>query len=125
MTELTGEALDAWNKRERRMVLTTVDSAGTPNAIWILCARLGDDGRLVIANNAMHKTLENITNGCRGSLLYIAPEREAYQLKGRLEEHRSGPVFDDMKKWLNPDYPGRSAILMHIDAVFYGAVQLS
>ena len=125
MTQLTTEALEAWNNREKRMVLTTVDSIGMPNAIWLLCANLGDDGTLVLANNSMHKTLENIENGCSGSLLYIAPEREAYQIKGRLEQHQGGPVFDEMKQWLNPDYPGKSAILMHIEAVYYGATQVA
>ena len=124
MPTLTPEALDAWRNRERRMVLTTTSPDGVPNAIWILCAELFEDNSFVIANNSMHKTLENIENGCKGSLLYIVPEREAYQVKGTLEHHRDGPVFDNMKSWLNPNYPGRSAILLKIEEVYYGAEQV-
>ena len=76
--------------------------------------------KIVIANNSMSKTLENIENGCKASLLYIAPEREAYQVKGSIENHPSGPVYDSMKSWLNPDYPGRSAVLLTIEEVYYG-----
>ncbi|MGI9463413.1 MAG: pyridoxamine 5'-phosphate oxidase family protein [Aestuariivirgaceae bacterium] len=125
MPKLSPEALEAWQNRERRMVLTTTDPNNVPNAIWILCAELVDDEKLVIANNSMSKTLDNIESGCRASLLYIAPEREAYQIKGSIENHPSGPVYDDMKRWLNPDYPGRSAILLHIEDVYYGASKIA
>ena len=44
MPNLTPEAEAAWQNRERRMVLTTVDADGSPNAIWLLCAEfMGDD----------------------------------------------------------------------------------
>ena len=125
MTSLPAAALEAWKYRERRMVLTTVDQAGTPNAIWLLCADLVGDDRIVLANNSMSKTLENIEGGCKASLLFIAPEREAYQIKGAVENHTSGPVYDDMKRWLNPNYPGRSAILLTIEEVYYGAQKVA
>ena len=121
MPRLTPEAHQAWLEREKRMVLTTADSDGIPNAIWILCAKLVDDEAFVIANNSMHKTLENIKIGGKASLLYIAPEREAYQVKGTIEHHPDGPVFDSMKRWLNPNYPGKSAVLLNIEEVYYGA----
>lgn len=121
MPNLSPEAHDAWLNRERRMVLTTTDSNGVPNAIWILCAELMDGNKFVIANNSMHKTLENIESGGTASLLFIAPEREAYQVKGTIEHHLSGPVYDNMKSWLNPNYPGKSAVLLHIEEVYYGA----
>ena len=125
MPTLSPEAHQAWLNREKRMVLTTTDQNNVPNAIWILCAELVDDDKFVIANNSMHKTLENIENGCKASLLYIAPEREAYQIKGTVENHTSGPVYDDMKSWLNPNYPGRSAVLLHIEEVYYGANKIA
>lgn len=120
MPTLTPEAHKAWQNREKRMVFTTTDEDNVPNSIWILCAELVDDNKVVIANNSMHKTLENIGNGGTASLLYIAPEREAYQIKGAVEHHPSGPIFDNMKSWLNPDYPGKSAVLLHIEEVYYG-----
>ena len=121
MPRLTPEAHQAWLDREKRMVFTTVDGDGVPNAIWILCAQLVDGDKIVIANNSMHKTLANIERGGKASLLYIAPEREAYQVKGTVEHHPSGPIFDSMKSWLNPSYPGKSAVLLNIEEVYYGA----
>ena len=124
MPTLPEAAHDAWLNRERRMVFTTADSDGVPNSIWILCAELVDGDKLVIANNSMSKTLENVELGGKASLLYLAPEREAYQIKGTIEHHPDGPVYDDMKSWLNPNYPGRSAVLLHIEEVYYGAERL-
>ena len=83
MAKLTSTALQAWEQRETRMVFSTC-ADNTPNTIWVLCAKLINDEQIVIANNAMHKTLQNIKLGSKGSLLYIAPEREAYQIKGCL-----------------------------------------
>ena len=83
MPTLTPEAHDAWLGREKRMVLTTTDADGVPNAIWILCAELMDGDKFVIANNAMHKTLENIEGGGKASLLFIAPWLCAHHGVGR------------------------------------------
>ncbi len=125
MPSLTTEAREAWQNRERRMVLTTTDRHNIPNAIWLLCAELVDDDRIVIANNSMSKTLENIEAGCKASLLFIAPEREAYQVKGSISNHTSGPVYDGMKTWLKPEYPGRSAVLLEIEEIYYGAKKIA
>lgn len=120
MPTLTPQAYEAWLNRERRMVFTTTDENNVPNSIWILCAKLMDDNKFIIANNSMHKTLENIKRGCTASLLFIAPKREAYQVKGAVEHHPDGTVYENMKSWLNPDYPGISAIVLHIEEVYYG-----
>ena len=126
MPALPPEAHQAWLNRERRMVFSTVDAKGVPNSIWILCAELtDDDGTFVIAKNSMNKTLQNIEDGCKASLLFIAPEREAYQVKGTVRNHESGPVFDNMKKWLNPNYPGRGAVTLKIEEVYYGAEKVA
>ena len=125
MVSLTPEARQAWEDRERRLAFATVDQAGVPNAIWLLSARLLDDDKVVIANNSMCKTLANVETGGKAALLYIAPEREAYQLKGSVEHHREGPIYDDLKSWLNPNYPGRSAVLFRIEEIYYGATKVA
>lgn len=113
--------IDAWKNRQALMTLSTVDKEARPNSIWILCAELIDDRRISIANNAMTKTLQNITQGSHGSLLIIAPERESYQIKGRLENFSDGPYYDEMKSWLDPKFPGKSAVNLHIEEIYYGA----
>jgi len=113
--------IDAWKNRQALMTLSTVDKKAQPNSIWIFCAELIDDTRISIANNAMVKTLDNIMQGSHGSLLMIAPEREAYQIKGRLEYFSDGPYYDEMKSWLDPKFPGKGAVNLHIEEIYYGA----
>ena len=124
MPKLTPEALEAWQNHDDRMVLTTISQNNEANSIWVICAKLINDEQFVIANNAMHKTLQNIKDGSRGNLLYIAPEREAYQVKGSLEYYTDGPVYDDMKSWLDPKFPGKGALVLNIEKVYYGAEQV-
>ena len=124
MAKLTNEALDAWRNHDERMVLTTINQNNQPNSIWVICAKLINENQFVIANNAMSKTLQNIKDGSQGALLYIAPEREAYQVKGTLEYHEDGPVYDEMKSWLDPKFPGKGAVVLTIEEVYYGAEQV-
>lgn len=124
MAKLTSEALEAWQNHDERMVLTTISQNKQPNSIWVICAKLINENQFVIANNAMNKTLQNIKNGSQGTLLYIAPEREAYQVKGTLEYYEDGPVYDDMKSWLDPKFPGKGAVVLTIEEVYYGAEQV-
>jgi len=124
MAKLTSQALEAWNNHDERMVLTTTNQDNSPNSIWVICAKLINDEQFVIANNAFCKTLQNINLGSKGSLLYIAPERESYQVKGKLEYHTDGPVYDDMKNWLDPKFPGKGALVLNIEEVYYGAEQV-
>lgn len=121
MAKLTAAALEAWQNHDERMVFTTTDSNNIANSIWVICAKLINDEQIVIANNAMHKTLDNINNGSKGVLLYIAPERESYQIKGHLDYLTDGPVYDDMKSWLDPKFPGKGALVLTIEEIFYGA----
>ena len=124
MAKLTPEALHAWEHHDERMVLTTCNQDNVPNSIWVICVKLINDEQFVIANNAFHKTLHNISLGSKGSLLYIAPEREAYQVKGSLEYYTDGPIYEDMKKWLDPKFPGKAALILNIEEVYYGADQV-
>lgn len=121
MAKLTPEALAAWQHHDERMIFTTTNEDNVANSIWVICAKLINNEQFVIANNAFNKTLENIKMGSKGVLLYIAPERESYQVKGTLEYYENGPIYEDMKKWLDPKYPGKGALVLNIKEVYYGA----
>jgi uncharacterized protein len=124
MSKLPQAFLDAWEQREPRMIFTTVSSSGEPNSVWVLCVKKLDDKRILIANNFFSKTLENIRADSQGSLLMIAPEREAYQIKGLLEYHTDGPIYTDMKAWLDPKFAGVGAVILNIESIYYGAEKI-
>ena len=126
MVKLPEIAVQAWGNREGPVVLTTVDSNGMPNAIYVTCVKKISDDQIVIADNKMSKTRANILAGSAASMLYITKERKAFQLKGSLEYKTSGDIFDEMKNgWLDKKYPGHGAIVFRVEAVFSGAEKLS
>lgn len=124
MNTLPQAFLDAWENKEPRMIFSTVDTNGEPNSVWILCVKLLDNQRILIANNFFNKTLENINNDSRGSLLMIAPEREAYQIKGALSYYTEGAIYDEMKAWLDPKFAGVGATILTIESIYYGAEKI-
>ena len=115
----------AWQNRQNPIILTTVDTAGQPNAIYASSVSLYDDERLVVADNYFDKTRRNIHSGSAGSLLFITADKKAYQIKGHFEYHESGPIFDDMKKWNPARHPGVAAAVLLIDEVYQGAKRLT
>ena len=124
MAQLPEIASQAWDHREGPVVLTTVDQDGIPNAIYATCVSKYDEETLVVADNYFSKTLANIQSGSTGSLLFITKEDKAYQVKGRLEYHSSGPVYDDMKTWNPKEHPGRAATALKVEEVYSGAEKL-
>ncbi len=121
MAKFTQRVCDAWENKEEKLVFATVGRDGNPNVVWVSCVRRLDNERLLIVNNYFHKTLENILSGSAGSLLFIAPEREAYQIKGTLSYHVDGDEYSDMKAWLDPKFAGVGAIILTVTEIYAGA----
>ncbi len=124
MPLLSDDVRAAWEEREGPVVFTTVDPSGCPNAIYATCVSRYDDETIVVANNYFNKTLQNIQHGSRGSILFITREGKSFQIKGKIEYHTDGPVFDDMKKWNPEKHPGHAAAVLKVEQVFSGAEQL-
>ena len=124
MSQLPEKVCAAWEKRQGPVVLTTVDSENVPNAIYATCVSKFDEGKIVIADNYFDKTRKNILAGSRGSVLFITGDGKAFQVKGALEYHKEGPIFDDMKKWNPARHPGHAAAVLIVEEVYAGAEKL-
>ena len=114
----------AWEKRKGAIVLTTVDKDGVPNSIYATCASKYDEETIVVADNYFDKTQKNILAGSKGSVLFITDEGASFQIKGRIEYLKDGPVFEDMKKWNPTKHPGHAAATLKVEEVYSGAKKL-
>jgi len=114
----------AWEKRKGAVVLTTVDKDGMPNSIYATCVSKYDEEMIVVADNYFDKTQKNILAGSKGSVLFITDEGASFQIKGRIEYLKDGPVFDDMKKWNPTKHPGHAAAALKVEEVYSGAKKL-
>ena len=124
MPALPQQVQDAWNNKEKAVILATVDQNGIPNAIYASCTALYDEQTIVIADNYFHRTRQNIQSGSSASVLFITTEGTSYQIKGKIELITSGPIFDDMKSWNPTKHPGHAAAAIQVETVFSSAVQL-
>ncbi|MFW6154227.1 MAG: pyridoxamine 5'-phosphate oxidase family protein [Planctomycetota bacterium] len=126
MAALPEDVRQAWDDRDGPVILATVDTDGVPNIIYASCVgRFGDD-RLVVADNYFDKTRNNLQNGGkRGSLLFRSKDGKAFQVKGTLEYHTSGEVFDHMKAFNPSQHPGHAAAAILAEEVYSGATRLA
>ena len=125
MPVLPEDVSKAWENREGPIVLTTVDAEGNPNAIYATCVSKYSEDTLVVADNFFNKTRANILADSPASLLFITKEGKSYQIKGKIEYHTEGAVFDDMKQWNPAKLPGHAAAALKVEQVFSGAEQLA
>jgi len=124
MSALPQIVKEAWENREGPVVLATMDADGVPNIIYASCVGAFGEDRLVVADNYFDKTRKNLQAGGKGALLFITKDGKAYQIKGTLEYHTEGEVFDDMKTWNSPKHPGHAAAAVCVEEVYSGAEKL-
>ncbi len=114
----------AWQQRDGAIVLTTVDSKGMPNSIYATCVELSEDNRIVIANNYFSKTKQNLEAKSKVTVLFITKDRKSYQVKGEVEYHTSGAMFDWMKGWNPTKHPGHGALVINATEMYSGKEKL-
>ena len=124
MASLPEEVLQAWEDREGPVILATVSPTGEPNIIYATCVAAFGDDRLVVADNYFDKTRKNLEHGGKGALLFRSSKGKAYQVKGVLEYHKDGEVYEHMKTWNPPKHPGNAAAALRVEAVYSGAQRL-
>lgn len=124
MAKIPEAVSQAWEAMDGPVIFTTVNREGIPNSIYATCVSKYSDEYLVVADNYFSKTRENIKSGSRGSLLFITADKKSYQIKGSIEYHREGPVFEDMKKWNPENHPGHAAAVLKVEEVYSGSERL-
>lgn len=124
MVAIPQEVRQAWEEREGPIVLGTVSPEGIPNIIYAGAVSLHGDDRVVIADNYFDKTRRNLLDNRRGAVLFINKDKKAYQLKGTLEYHTEGEIFQDMKSWNPKEHPGHAAAVLRVEEIFCGAERI-
>ena len=124
MSVLPEDVSKAWNNRKGPSVFSTVDKDAAPNAIYATCVNTFGEDTIVIADNYFDKTRANIIAGSKGSILFITNEGKAFQVKGTIEYHKEGRIFDDMKKWNPTQHPGHAATALKVEEIYSGSEKL-
>ena len=124
MANLPESVKKAWSDRKGPAVFSTVDPQGVPNVIYVNCVAIFDEETIIIADNYFDETRKNIFSGSKGSLLFITSEKQTFQIKGSIEYHKEGPLFENMKSWVPKQHPGHAAAALKVEEIYSGAKKL-
>ncbi|MDD1772240.1 MAG: pyridoxamine 5'-phosphate oxidase family protein [Methanomassiliicoccales archaeon] len=121
MVKMPTEVKEALSK-QKPVPIATATKDGTPNVIFIGLLKILDDETIMLVDNFFLKTAANLSENPRISLLcYDTETKKSYQIKGSVKVQRSGPQFDEMRKWVqsvNPKLPAKAAIIVKVEAVY-------
>jgi len=116
---MTKEMMDALEKD--LVFLATATPDGVPNVVPIGFARPIDENTILIADNYMNKTRQNLEKNPWISLVTKDATKCPFQFKGRIEIFESGNYFDIVTEWgenamtkLTP----KAAILMKVEEIY-------
>ncbi len=116
---MTKEMIDALEKD--LVFLATASSDGVPNVVPIGFARPIDEETILIADNYMNKTRQNLEKNPWISLVTKDATKCPFQFKGKVEIFESGKYFDTVTEWgqnamtkLTP----KAAILMKVEEIY-------
>jgi hypothetical protein len=109
-------------EKQKPVPIATASKNGVPNVVFIGLLKILDDERLLIADNFFNKTAANLQENPKMSIVcYNSETKKSFQIKGSVEVHRSGPIYEDMVKWVhgvNPKLPAKAAVLFKVEEIY-------
>ena len=97
-------------------VLASADKNGTPNAVPIFFTKILDNGKLLLVDNFMNKTLENIQQN-PGVSVSVWQDKEGYQFKGPAVIETAGANFKQGKE-LAKDRNPKGVVVVEVTSVY-------
>ena len=101
-------------------VLATADKKGIPNAVPVLFVKLMDDDNLLLVDNFMKKTVDNIGVNPQVAVS-VWKDKTGYQFKGKAKIETSGENFETGKKMVKailPELSPKGIVLVDIDSIY-------
>lgn len=104
------------------VTLSTVMKDGRPNAIGVACVKVVSDVEIVITDNYMNQTPNDILNNKNVCLLVWDKEMKGYKIIGQAEYFSSGKWLDFVKNLPeNGGLPAKGVILVKISKIIPSA----
>ncbi|MDK2821621.1 MAG: uncharacterized protein PWP31_1586 [Clostridia bacterium] len=121
MARLTEEIKGLIDK-QKVITVATASKDGLPNVVPMSFVKVYDDDNLLIVDNFMNKTRDNLENNPNMAIcVWDTEKKKSYQIKGNVSIHTSGTVFDAAVSWVkevNPKLQPKSAVLLRVDKIY-------
>ena len=124
MAQLTDEVKKAISKQDVFPVATS-NQDRTPNVVYITYLKVIDDQTVLIADNFLNKTRDNILSNGKIAFAVLDDKKGSFQVKGTAERLTEGSVFDEVQKWVPDKLPKVAAVVMHVEDIYNGAECIS
>ncbi len=124
MVQLTDEVKKAISNQDTFPVATS-SQEGVPNVVYISYLKVIDDQTVLIADNFLNKTRDNILSNGKIAFTVLDEKKGSFQVKGTAERLMEGAMFDEVQKWVSDDLPKVAAVVMHVDDIYNGAECIS
>ena len=99
------------------ITLSTVDKSNAPHTIYVLYVKVIDKNKILITDNYMQKTKENILENKKVSLSVLVG-KVAFELTGAAEYFYKGNYFDQVKNMpKNKEEPSKGVIVVSVEKV--------
>ena len=123
MAKLTDAVKKAILEQEILPVATS-NKDKIPNVVYIKYLKVVDDQTVLIADNYLNKTRDNILDNGKIAFAVRDDEKGSYQIKGTAERITQGDMFEEVQQWVPDELPRLAAIVMHVESVYNGAEQI-
>ena len=96
-----------------------------PNVVYIAYLKLLDGDTILIADNYLNKTRDNILSNGKIAFAVRDEEKGSFQIKGTAERLTEGEMFDEVQKWVPDNLPRVAVVVMHVEEIYNGAECIS
>ncbi len=95
-----------------------------PNVVYIAYLKVLDNQTVLIADNYLEKTRDNILSNGKIAFAVRDEEKGSFQIKGTAERLTEGDMFDEIQKWVKDELPKVAAVVMHVEEIYNGAERI-
>jgi len=124
MAQLTDEVKKAISQQEVFPVATSSQNR-VPNVVYIKYLKVIDDKTVLIADNYLNKTRDNISNNGKIAFVVLDGDKGSFQIKGKAERFEKGSMYDEVQNWVPERLPRAAAVVMTIEEIYKGAERIS
>ena len=128
MVQLTNEVKEAISKqisKQDAFPVATSSQDQTPNVVYITYLKVIDDQTVLIADNYLNKTRDNILSNGKIAFAVLDENKGAFQIKGTAKRLTEGELFDEVQQWVPDRLPRVAAVVMRIESIYNGAERIA
>jgi len=125
LTNAINNAIKNAISKQEAFPVATSSKEGMPNVAYISYLKVIDDQTVLIADNYLNKTRDNILDNGHVSFVVLDEEKGSFQIKGTAKRLTEGPLFDDVQTWVSDNLPKVAAVVMHVEKIYNGAECIS